>query len=265
MSAPGRAALSGPRVAVLLALLALPALAQRGGFRGMAEGTFAPNVRYDGRFTFARIAYNRERYAGATGPSQWVMWSHDYPKGDAHITKIVAELSTLWADLDHTNIFYLDDPELTKFPFAYLCEPGAWQPSAAEVEGMRNYLAKGGFVLVDDIGANQWSNMEAQLRRVLPDLRLLPVPNTHPIFDSFFRIRDPVGVVAGAGAYRGVPEYYGLYEDNDPSKRLMMIVNYKGDVSEYWEWSDQGNFAPITETNDAYKLGVNYVIYALTH
>ena len=58
--------------------------------------------------------------------------------------------------------------------------------------------------------------------------------------------------------------FYGLFEDNDPGKRLMAIVNFNNDISEYWEFSDQG-FAPVSDTNEAYKLGVNYIIYGLTH
>lgn len=64
--------------------------------------------------------------------------------------------------------------------------------------------------------------------------------------------------------YQILPTYYGLYEDNDPSKRLMVIADYNNDVPEYWEWSDTGLFA-IDASNEAYKLGVNYIVYGLTH
>ena len=60
------------------------------------------------------------------------------------------------------------------------------------------------------------------------------------------------------------PSYFGIFEDNDPKKRLMMVVNYNTDISQFWEWSGRG-FRPFDETNEAYKLGVNYVIYGLTH
>jgi hypothetical protein len=60
------------------------------------------------------------------------------------------------------------------------------------------------------------------------------------------------------------PSYYGIFEDNDPARRMMAIVNYNNDVAEYWEWSDTGMF-PVNFTNEAYKLGVNYVVYAMTH
>ena len=85
---------------------------------------------------------------------------------------------------------------------------------------------------------------------------------THPIFHAFFEIprldNFPQAYI------RGYPIFRGMYEDNDPGKRIMMIVNYNTDISQYWEWSGRG-FRPFDETNEAYKLGVNYLIYGLTH
>ena len=81
----------------------------------------------------------------------------------------------------------MDDPELMKFPLAYLSEPGYWYPSDSEAEGLRTYLAKGGFLIVDDFHfENEWQVFEAAMRRVLPDARIERLPLTHPIFNSFF-------------------------------------------------------------------------------
>ena len=60
------------------------------------------------------------------------------------------------------------------------------------------------------------------------------------------------------------PTYYGIYEDNNPARRLMVIANHDNDVAEYWEWSGKGLF-PVDSSNEAYKLGVNYMLYGLTH
>jgi len=96
---------------------------------------------------------------------------------------------------------------------------------------------------------------------VLPNARLIEMDLTHPIFDAFYRIKTldyehPI--------YRGYKSvFYGVFEDNDPKKRLLAIANYNNDLSEYWEFSDEGMF-PLEMSNEAYKLGVNYIIYALT-
>ena len=255
-------------IACAVVLVALPALAQRrGGQRGeYYDGGWKPNRPYDGQFTFVRVAYNREMYEGAMGPSQGIPWSHDYPTGETHFMKILNELTTLNPWTDAGNILYLDDPQLMKYPVAYMVEPGFWSPSAKEAEGMRTYLLKGGYMIIDDFGPEHWFNFERQMRRVLPDVRFLPLDASSPVFDSFFRIPDPIGIFAGRpGAYRGTPQYFGVYEDNDPSKRLMMVINYVNDLSEYWEFSDEGGFAPIEQSNEAYKVGVNQVIYGMTH
>ncbi len=90
---------------------------------------------------------------------------------------------------------------------------------------------------------------------------MIMIDESDDIFDSFFRI-VPEEVIPPYGG--GTPIWYGVFEDNDPTKRLMVIVNYNNDIAEYWEFSDRGYY-PIDLANEAYKLGVNYVVYGLTH
>ena len=244
-------------IALILGAVALaaPAAAQRPN-REVLE--HLPNVPYDGRFTFVRIRYSLP--PDGIGFRNDVPWSHDYNRAERHFTKILSELSTVRARTDASNVLALDDPELFKYPIAYMCEPGFWQPSEPEVLGLRNYLLKGGFLIFDDFVDNQWFNFEEQMRRVLPDARLVPLTAEHPIFDSFYHIAS----LDFRHPYWGQPsKFYGIFEQNDPTRRLMVIVNYDNDVAEYWEFSDTGMF-PIDLTNDAYKLGVNYIMYALT-
>ena len=95
-----------------------------------------------------------------------------------------------------------------------------------------------------------------------PEARFVDMDTSHPIFHSFFEIRT---LDYFPQAYNnGQPVFRGIYQDNDPTKRLMMIVNYNTDISQYWEWSGRG-LRPFDETNEAYKLGVNYLIYGMTH
>ena len=189
-----------------------------------------------------------------------VKWAHDYPRGERHFTKIIAELSTIRTRTLVTNIVTLDDPELFKYPIAYLCEPGFWVPSDAEVLGLRNYLTKGGFIIFDDFAGPHWRNFEAQMLKVLPKAKLVKLTIDHPIFDSFYHIKD----LNYKHPYYGMPsEFFGIFENNDPKRRLLAVVNYNNDISEYWEWSDESVF-PIDMSNEAYKLGVNYMVYALT-
>jgi hypothetical protein len=107
-----------------------------------------------------------------------------------------------------------------------------------------------------------WANMEGNLRKAIPESQLIPLEPSMRVFDSFFTI--PSFDVIPQDYDRDRPEFFGLFEDNDPNKRLMVVVNYSTDVSDFWEFSGTG-FRPIAESNEAYKLGVNYLIYGLTH
>jgi hypothetical protein len=151
---------------------------------------------------------------------------------------------------------------------AYIIEVGWWTLTDGEAAALRAYLAKGGFVIVDDFktpsfnGGGGWDLFEANMRRVLPGVRFFEMEPKHPIFHSFFEIHSLRNFPQAYNA--GDPVFRGVYEDNDPTKRLQMIVNYNTDISQYWEWSGRG-LRPFDETNEAYKLGVNYVMYGMMH
>jgi Domain of unknown function (DUF4159) len=257
-------------VAAALFACAANALAQRGfrDFGGPPRGPFhvQPNTRYDGRFTFVRVNY--ETAPGGYWYGGWPAWAHGYPLAEQNLMKIMNEVSFLGAHDEEINTLSFDDPELCKYPVAYVIEVGWWQMSDREAAALRTYLQKGGFVIVDDFkvrgfgGGGGWDIFAANMQRVLPGVRFYDMDPSHPIFHTFFEIDDldivPQAYIAGRPVFRGV------YEDNDPAKRLQMIVNYNTDISQYWEWSGTG-LRPIDDTNEAYKLGVNYLIYGLTH
>ena len=229
-------------------------------FRGPRSGAnpIPPNIPYDGRFTFVRLRY---------GPPvdfamQNMEWTHDYPTGEQHFMKMVNELSYLNPHTDETIVLGIGDPELFKYPVAYLCEPGyRFDMTDEEVVNLRDYLNKGGFLIVDDFRFQDWPYFEQQMLRVLPTARFIDLDQTHPIFHSFFEIKTldfPQNYDPPPAIFRAV------FEDNDPKKRIVVMINYNTDISEYWEWSDVG-LKPIDESNEAYKIGVNYVIYGMTH
>jgi Domain of unknown function (DUF4159) len=258
-----------PAVIAILVLASLTAFAQRD--RGFFGGRFPPfhpnpNVAYDSRFTFVRL-----KYETAPGGYWWrglPSWAHGYPLAEQNLMRIMKEVSLLDAHDEAINTLTLDDPELFKYPVAYIIEVSWWTLTDREAEGLRRYLQKGGFLIVDDFkregdfGSPGWEPFEANMRRVLPDVRFFDMKATHPIFHTFFEIDDLDIVPQAYNA--GKPVFRGVFEDNDPTKRLQVIVNYNTDVSQYWEWSGTG-LRPIDDTNEAYKLGVNYLIYGLTH
>jgi hypothetical protein len=158
----------------------------------------------------------------------------------------------------------LDDPELFRYPVAYIVEVGSWAPSQAEADGLRNYLLKGGFLIVDDFrGPQELWNFESAMNQLLPGVLFFDVEAGHRIWDVFFHISDPLAL-APPTYTEHVPRYLGIFENNDPTGRLVVIMNLNNDIGEYWEWSGDG-FIPIPLTNEAFKYGVNSVIYAMTN
>jgi len=248
--------------AVLLVLGAAAVFAAGDGYDPPAVDY--KNMPYNGRFTFVRLRFQPSDW----GPGRYMWgldlkWNHDYPRAEQHLSQILRELTALDIHTDASRILTLDDPDLFRYPIAFMWEPGFWNLTELEAESFRAYLSKGGFAIFEDFdGAQQWNNFEAQMRRVLPDGRFVRLDNAHRIYDAFFQIKDIHAIVHPMSGIR--PSYYGIYEDNDPAKRLMVVANYDNDVPEYWEWSGEGLF-PFDASNEAYKLGVNYVLYGLTH
>lgn len=230
--------------------------AQRRSFRGdiPVEG----NPDYDGRLTFTRMRY--EGYGGMTqeGPG----WMHDYPDGERHLMKILSEISDLRPKLDSSNVLDFGDPQLMRYPIAYFSEPGYWQPTDEDVKNVRDYLLKGGFMIIDDFRPNHFYNLQEQFKRVLPEAGWIEVKAGSAVWDSFFRIDEED--LQRPGIYGPPVQFLGIFEDNDPTKRLMVIANWNNDIGDAWQWSGTG-FLPIDLSNEAYKLGVNYMMYALTH
>lgn len=228
-------------------------------FEASGQSTYSDFV-YDGRFTFVRLRWTADlsRRGGFGAP-----WNHDYPRAERHLSMILRELTSLDVSPDRQLVLSLDDPELFNHPIAFMWEPGFWILNDREAESFRAWLLKGGFAVFEDFdGAQQWAHFAAQMRRVLPEGRLVRLDGTHRIFDSFFTLRDIHAIVHPMSGI--TPSYYGIFEDNDPSRRLMVVANFDNDVPEYWEWSGEGIY-PFDASNEAYKLGVNYVVYGLTH
>ena len=257
---------TGARIA-LTAGLALSTSFARGPRLASHAPPFDPeihNIRYDGRFTFARIRY-------VTGPGGYYYrglpaWAHGYDQAEVNLMKIMREVTALRPHVAESNVFSLDDPALLNYPVAYMTEAGFWTMTDREAAGLRSYLLKGGFVIFDDFRDDYrsagWENFSMQMLRVLPNARYVELSSSHPIFHSFFDIESFDQLPQFYD--RGRPIFRGIFQDNDSTKRLMVMINFNTDVSNFWEFSATG-WVPVEESNEGYKLGVNYVMYALTH
>ena len=248
--------------ALTVALLLAGGAAVAVGGRADTDPVSGP-TRYDGRFVFARIRYADGYAGGGFAYRQDLPWAHDYPTAERNLMRILESITLVnpYMGVDGGAILMFDDPDLFTYPLAYMSEPGYWTLSEAETVGLRNYLLKGGFLIFDDFHDDHWFNLAAQMRKAFPDLRWIELDATHPVYHSFFDIDsleyEPVYDPA-------IPIFYGLFEDNDPTGRLLSVANHNNDIGEAWEYSMTG-WIPISLSNEAFKLGVNYIMYALTH
>jgi hypothetical protein len=238
---------------VLLGLGTLPAGAQR----YYDNGRNAPShyeAKYDGQFAFVRLFY--DRYPG---------WSYDYPDMEMNMLSILTKISNMTATPEGRNILHMDDPALFKYPVAYISEPGYWIPSDADVRNLRDYIHKGGFLIIDDFHyENEWAVFEQAIKRVLPDARIVPLDVKHPIFNTFFQIPTLHIPYPGNLGQRGLfGEFYGIHQDNDPAKPLQVVIDYNMDIGDYMEYSGSG-FYLVDPSNEAFKLMINYIIYGHT-
>lgn len=215
-------------------------------------------------FNFVRIRYSQFLHTGFWGRrrgGRQPPWAHDYDRAERNFLRILSELTTIQTSVNSYLILDMDSPEIMKFPLLYVSEPGYWNCTPEETANLREYLDRGGFVIFDDFrdDPGEWDNFSGCMRQVYPDRPLEELTVDHPVFQCFFDIESldmpaPYNVP-------GPPTFYGM---SDPSGRLQIVANFNNDIGDYWEWSDQ-DFVPIKYSNEAYRFGINYVIYALTH
>jgi uncharacterized protein DUF4159 len=225
--------------------------------------------RPDAEFQIARIMYATNARAGSHGTIN-PMWAVDYPLAEEHFMPTLRRYTRIDA-ADSTRHLALTDERLFQYPFIWIQQPGYWNPTAKEVERLREYLLRGGFLILDDFHGGDWDNFEYSITRVFPDRELKDIPEDDPIMQIFFEIDQRTKVpglrhlrrsfngetVAGSGD----PGFKGIYDDHG---RLMVVANYNMDMGDAWEHADDPLY-PLPMTAFAYKLGVNYILYSMTH
>jgi len=200
-------------------------------------------------------------------------WSIDYPKADRLFLHALGRLTSINASSEE-NAVKLNDPLLRDLPFIYALEVGSMQLEDAEVDALREYLLAGGFLFIDDFwGSWAWNNLVEQMHLVFPDRDIVDIPVTHQIFNLVFEI-DAIKQVPnlhnGIEYHRlgvthendgKVPHVRGIFDDQN---RLIVLINWNSDLGDAWEWADHPEY-PSHFSDYAVKLGINTVVYALTH
>jgi Domain of unknown function (DUF4159) len=274
------------RAAVIVAagacvlLFAIAVRAQRIGFAGHDEGpqaVFSQNA----EFHFIRVQYTdlpqyHRRFGFASRNAEgdgW--WMVDWPDADEHFTSGIQRLTRIEAgDPRHLR---LTDDRLFDYPWIYATQTGWWGLTDAETARLREYLLRGGFLVVDDFwGDEAWDVFQQTMERVLPGHEITDISESDSVMHVLYDIRDkdrtfipgtrhlrrgPGGQIIVQQPEGSTPAWLGMYDDR---KRMVVAVNFNTDVGDAWEYADAPEY-PEEMTALAYRYGLNYIIYSMTH
>jgi hypothetical protein len=232
-------------------------------------------------FTFVRVRYHRAYKPG--GARRAGNCFTDFPDSDLNLSYRLQQLTSLKVNPDG-RVLGITDPELFNYPFIYMVEPGALEFSDEEVSTLRKYLLNGGFLMADDFwGPKEWENFEGEIKRVFPERSFVELPMDHPVFHTVFQInveknklQVPNYVAGEESQYNGgiTWEYHDGVECRemhvraitDDKGRIMVIACHNTDNGDGWEREQEyGYFFREFSEKRAYPLGINIIVYAMTH
>ena len=261
-----------------LSLLAIPAVVAQAPEKEVYEFYFT-RLMYQQNGYFRRGgtlrnpgAYRCPEFGGGNFfPPQGYGWLTDSPGADC---KLMGAIHRMTGQSVYPNPNYMEimNPDLFKYPYAYIVEPGQMYITDEEAARLREYLLRGGFLHLDDFwGLDQLETAVTEIRKVFPDRELKPIPLSHPIFHSFFDIPEIIQTPNQGQGCRGgrtweqdsdtEPRVFGISDDNG---RLMVVMTYNTDLGDAWEFMDLACY-PQKYTGYALRMGLNFMTYAVTH
>jgi hypothetical protein len=228
-------------------------------------------------WAFARLMYPpgpNDGYAGRFD-GDWrqglSLWTQDYPRADRHFSQALRRLTRIQVRSVEQPV-NLDEGDAYDWPWLYAVQVGEWGLTDAQAKEMREYLLRGGFFVADDFHGNfEWEMFQQRIQRVFPDRPIVDIEDTDAIFHTVYDLADRYQVPGeahlragyksnnGAGA-RGA-HWRGIYDDQG---RIMVAISYNSDLGDAWEWADAPHY-PEKFSALAIRIGVNYVVYAMTH
>ncbi|PWT97538.1 MAG: hypothetical protein C5B51_31250 [Terriglobia bacterium] len=228
-------------------------------------------------WAFARLMYPPSRYARyggfRFGGGQWTegfsIWTQDYPRADRHFVQALRRLTRLHVRSVEQPV-NLDEGGVFDWPWLYAVQTGSWQLTDAQAKELREYLLRGGFFMCDDFwGDDGWAVFVESMQRVFPDRPIVELQNADQIFHTVYDLNDRYQVASEGSVARGrtnkcdgcKDHWRGIYDDHG---RVMVAMTFNSDVGDSWEWAD-APYYPEKYAALGIRIGVNYVIYAMTH
>jgi hypothetical protein len=241
-----------------------------------------PDFNDQSEWVFARLMYPqhpRARFGGYRrfGGGDWreggTSWTQDYPRADRHFAQALRRLSRIHVRSVEQPVNLDDGDDAFNYPWMNAGEMGDWKLTGAQAAALREYLLRGGFIMLDDFwGASEFNRFEESMRVVFPDRAIVEIANDDPIFHVVYDLDERYQVPGQWALQRGVTyrnqdeggavaHWLGIYDDHG---RVMVAMTYNSDVGDSWEWADDPNY-PEKYSALGIRIGVNYVMYSMTH
>ena len=227
-------------------------------------------------WTFARLMYPPSPYArfgfrfgGGLWTEGFSIWTQDYPRADRHFSLALRRLTRLDVR-EAEEAVNLDEGSVYDWPWLYAVQTGHWQLTDRQAAQMREFLLRGGFFMADDFwGEGEWEIFMQSMRKVFPDRQPVELENRDPIFHTVYDLNNRYQVASEGSVQRGrswkcdgCPDHWrGIFDDHG---RLMVAITFQSDVGDSWEWAD-APYYPEKYAALGIRIGVNYVMYAMTH
>jgi hypothetical protein len=230
---------------------------------------------HQNEWTFARLMYPMYRGFGFGFYNRdWrggnSMWTQDYPRADRHFLRAIRRLSRIDAKSVEQPVNLDDGDDVYNWPWLYAVQVGRWDLTDAQAAKLRDYILRGGFFMVDDFwGSPQWEVFERSMRRVFPDRPIVDLEDASPIFHSVFDLDKRYQVPGARYLYTGVtekcdncPAYWrGIADDKG---RVIVAMTFDSDLGDSWEWADDPHYEERFSAL-GFRIGINYIVYAMTH
>jgi hypothetical protein len=198
---------------------------------------------------------------GTNGDIGGMGWAHNYPDAEMNLNQFIGQATRIEVQRVSYRIVELGSDDLFKHPFVLISEPGEMDLSTREIEQLREYIARGGFIVVDDFdGAWQLDNFRRQLALVFPDRTLEEMQIHHPVFNTFYQIESLTTFEPYVPG--DTPVFYSLADQNN--RRLVLVACHNNDLMNFWDWIGQARY-PLRPATEAFRVGTNFLMYALTH
>jgi hypothetical protein len=244
---------SAARGGVLLFVCAL-AFVQVASAQRFRRGVIEQNVPPPTELVVARWHFGTNGRIGHMG------WSHNYPSSDENFNEFIDNATGIDVEVGSYRIVELGSEEVFEYPFAYVSEPGEMALTAQEQINLREFVDRGGFVLMDDFdGVAQLENMRVEVQRVFPERPFFAITSDHQIFNIHFSLQDLERMAPYVPG--GRIEYLGMLNDRG---ELAIAAGYNNDLANFWDWYDEARF-PLEPAADAFRLGINFVVWSMTH